>query len=430
MPDWPFARCDAGAPPRPGTSSESERMILKTTLLLALSFIFPAALRAAEPRPITLDEALRLGDVSPLAAALGLEVDRAQAEARASGLWPNPEVAVSREEALGTVDRFGTLSLPLPLTGRLSLEKLAARSGLSATEARTRLARVSLVRASVREAFLDLLVAQERTSSLSVGLSRLAELVEVLRAREKEGESSGFDLMRAERERAEFQADFQESQGKVVRPRAELAALVGLPSEGLTADGSLEAAPSLPSLEQAQVLVASRGDLLALDAEAEKADYLARAARRRAIPEPSLTVGAKTTEVASEADTGRVAAISISIPVFDRGQGSRAIAQAQAALLRAQREALSRKALAEAEAALAQATARREAAESYAVTADPEGLIRIARAAYDAGEMRILELLDAYRTAINVSLRTLDLRGEARRAEIELDRVLGTEVVR
>ena len=170
--------------------------------------------------------------------------------------------------------------------------------------------------------------------------------------------------------------------------------------------------------------------MLALGAEAERADYLTRAARRRAIPEPSLTLGAKTTEVASDADAGSVAAISISIPIFDRGQGARAIARAEGALLRSQREALARKALAEAEAALAQAAARREAAESYAAAADPDELIRIARAAYDAGEMRILELLDAYRTAINVSLRTIELRGEARRAEIELNRVLGTEVVR
>ena len=429
MPGWQFVRCDAGHIPG-RTSSDSKRSVLKTTWLLALILILPAALRAAEPRLITLDEALRLGDASPSAATLGLEVDHARAEFRASGLWPNPEVAVSREEALGTVDRFETLSLPLPLTGRLSLEKSAARSGLKATEARTRLARVNLVRANVREAFLDLLVAQERTSSLSAGLSRLAELVQVLRSREKEGESSGFDLMRAEREQAEFQADFLESQGQVVRPRGELAALVGLPSEGLAADGSLEAAPSLPSLEEARVLVASRGDVLALGAEAERADYLARAARRRAIPEPSLTLGAKTTEVASDADAGSVAAISISIPIFDRGQGARAIARAEGALLRSQREALSRKALAEAEAALAQAAARREGAESYAAAADPDELIRIARAAYDAGEMRILELLDAYRTAINVSLRTIELRGEARRAEIELNRVLGTEVVR
>jgi cobalt-zinc-cadmium efflux system outer membrane protein len=410
-------------------NSDNQRTILKKTTLMVLLLGFPATFHASEPRPITLEEALRLSDKSPVAASLGLEVDRAQAEVRASGLWPNPEVFVSREEALGTVDRFATLALPLPLTGRLSLERSAARSALKATEARTRLARVRLVRARVREAFLELLVSQARSSSLATGFSRLSELVEVLRAREKEGEASGFDRMRAERERAEFQADLLESQGQVVRPRAELAALVGLPSESLVAEGNVETAPSLPSLEEARVAVATRGDLLALDAETERTDYLARAARRRAIPEPSLTLGAKTTEVANEADTGSVAAISIPIPLFDHGQGSRAIARAEGALLRSQREALSRQALAEAEAALAQAAARREAAESYAA-ADADELIRIARAAYDVGEMRILELLDAYRTAIHVSLRTIDLYGEARRAEIELDRALGAEVVR
>jgi cobalt-zinc-cadmium efflux system outer membrane protein len=361
---------------------------------------------------------------------LDREVEHAQAEVRATGLWPNPEVLLSREEALGTVDRLETLSFPLPLTGRLSLEKSAARSGLVAAEVRSGFALVSIIRADVRESFLDLVAAQERSSSLRTGLSRLSELVEVLQAREKEGESSGFDRMRAQRERAEIEADLLESRGRETRPRARLAALLGLSSDGLVAEGHLEAGGVLPPFGEVKAVAASRGDVIALDAEVERAGYLAKAAGRRAIPEPSLTIGIKNTEVDGVSGTGGVAAISFSLPLFDRGQGSRAIARAEEALLRTRREALARQVMAQAESALAEAIARREAAGAYAAAGDPEELVGIARAAYEAGEMRILELLDAYRTALAVHLRTIDLRAEARRAEIELNRVLGTEIVR
>ena len=50
-------------------------------------------------------------------------------------------------------------------------------------------------------------------------------------------------------------------------------------------------------------------------------------------------------------------------------------------------------------------------------------------AAYDEGEMRLLELLDAYRTTVAVRLRLVDLRLEARRAEIGLDRATGVESI-
>jgi outer membrane protein TolC len=44
--------------------------------------------------------------------------------------------------------------------------------------------------------------------------------------------------------------------------------------------------------------------------------------------------------------------------------------------------------------------------------------------------MRILELLDAYRTALEVRLKTIDLHAAARRAEAALGRTVGSEVVR
>jgi outer membrane protein TolC len=49
----------------------------------------------------------------------------------------------------------------------------------------------------------------------------------------------------------------------------------------------------------------------------------------------------------------------------------------------------------------------------------------IAEVAYREGEMGILELLDALRTALRARLRSLELQFEARVAQIALERAVG-----
>ena len=61
--------------------------------------------------------------------------------------------------------------------------------------------------------------------------------------------------------------------------------------------------------------------------------------------------------------------------------------------------------------------------------AETEDLVRIARAAYEGGEVGILELLDAYRTQREVTLRMQELTAAARQSALELERLVGEEVI-
>jgi len=380
-----------------------------------------------QERSIDLKEALRLSDAAPAARIVALEVERARALVRGAGLWPNPSLNYSHESTgpLG-VDEFITASLPFPLTGRLSLEKDAARSESRAAEFRALQDRVEL-HARIREAFVDLLSAQLRTSALEEGVARLDELVRVLSAREKEGESSGFDRMRAERERAEVGADLSEARAQLGRARSVLAGALAIDSQTLKAEGALEAPAPLPTMEEVRAQALERGDVHALRADAEGARLSSRAASRRIIPEPTLNAGTKATRVPDSTSRGAVLGVSISLPLFDRGQGAEAVARVEASLFEARGRQLARESQAEGEAALLEARARREAENSYAPASNPEGLVRIAQKAYEEGEMKILELLDAYRTALNARLRILDLRSGARKADIAVDRATGVE---
>ena len=401
---------------------------MRKDLLSVALLLVPTAVLAGEARPITMDEALsRAEESSPAAREIALGIERARAEIAASGLWSNPEFSLVREESAGVVERFANVSQTFPLTGRLALERDAARSGHSAAQARAKQERIAL-RARVRGTFVDLLLAQEEARALETGRSQLVELVEVLRVREKEGESSGFDRMRAERELAEVEADQDESRGRLTVARSDLAAAVALPADGLEASGSLEPQGPLPDTEVIQRLAATRGDVAALDDEAGRADLLARAARLRAVPDLSLTAGTKTTEAGTPEDRGPVLGVGLSFPIFDRGQGGRAVAAAEGALVRARRATLVRLVEADIEAAHAEAEARRRAEEDYAAHGNPDDLLRIARATYEGGAMRILELLDAYRTVLAVRLRELELHAAARRAEAALGLALGMEL--
>jgi cobalt-zinc-cadmium efflux system outer membrane protein len=392
------------------------------------SFALLAA-SAATPRQrsITLDEALRLAEASPSARAVVLDQERARAAVDASGLWPNPGFSFSREDALG-IERFASVSIPIPISGRLGLEKEAARRGASASEARARQERI-LLHARVREAFQDLLASQDRIAALDLGLSQIMELVEALRAREREGEGSGYDRMRAERERAEVDAERLAGRASQARARSLLAGLLGTPSDAshLVAEGSLSDSQELPAREDVLSRARNRGDLIAVDAEAERAGAQARAAGRLAIPEPSFVAGSKTAVEGSFSDTGPSLGVDFDIPLFNRGQGGVAIARAERNFLLSVRAALGRLVEAEAESAFEEAAARREAEAAYRASGDPEELVRIARAAYVEGEMGILELLDAHRTDLGARILAIELRLEARRAEAALMRAMGVD---
>jgi cobalt-zinc-cadmium efflux system outer membrane protein len=399
------------------------------TLFLSLSLASGAAMLNPIDA-ITLDEALtRAESASPQAVEIVREVERAAAEVRASGLWPNPEFSYSEEDSGGETEKITDLSMAIPLGGRPALERAAARSGLRGAEARARQARVEL-RAGVRETFFELCRSQEKVKVLESGVASFDRLVEALQAREREGESSGFDRMRAERERAEVEVDRLDALQGHSRARSVLAAMVGMPAVEVVAEGTLLPAAPLPPKEELREAARSRGDLVSIDAEAERVDQLARAARRRLIPEPVVIAGTKSKEEAGAKDSGAVFGISFALPIFDRGQGDHAVAHADGLLLRARLNALEKSVEAELEAAYAQAASRRQAEEAYTRAPDPSDLARIAWAAYEGGEMGILEVLDAHRLALEVHLRSIDLRADTRRAEAALGRVAGVEVQR
>jgi cobalt-zinc-cadmium efflux system outer membrane protein len=401
-------------------------------LLLLLAGFLGVTAPAAFGQPLTEEQALdRMRAGHPYLRALRLGVREIEAGERERGLLANPTVGYTREDAGGASDDFLLFSQELPLRGRVGLLREAAGHAVTAAEARAEASRLAF-EARLRLAFTDLLLAQEQVAVLDGGLQELVRLVEVLRAREREGEGSRFDRLRTEREVADVETDLEAAIIERLMARARLAAFLepGTAADRLFAVGRLLDAAPVPGPDASLArALARRADYRALTLGETRWATERRAAERLRLPAAAVTAGLKRSGSAPGRESGYVVAATVGVPLFNRGQAQVARAEAARAKTDAERLALRTRIRSEVRAAHAAASRYRALAERYRVeSVEPAAeLAAIATAAYEEGEYGILELLDAHRVVVGAGLRLLELSATARRAGIDLDLAAGGE---
>ena len=401
--------------------------------LLLLSSLLGMLPPAAAGQPLTEEQALeRMRAGHPYLEALRLGVREVEAEARERSLIPNPTVGYTREDSGLGVDDFLLLSLELPLRGRASLLHEAATQAATTAAARADASRLDF-EARLRLAFTDLLLAQERVAALQAGATELGRLIDVLRAREREGEGSRFDRLRTEREVADIETDLREAGLERSLARYGLASFLapGTDPGGLSAVGRLLEGAVIPSVQDLlDQALDQRSDHRALTLGETRWETERRAAERLRLPAPAVTAGLKRSSTSLARDSGYVIAATLAVPVFNRGQQQ--VIRAEAARTRtvAERDALRIRIESEVRAAHTEASRYRALADRYRTeSVEPAAeLAAIATTAYEEGEYGILELLDAHRVVLSAELRLLDLSAAARRAAINLDLAVGREV--
>ena len=169
----------------------------------------------------------------------------------------------------------------------------------------------------------------------------------------------------------------------------------------------------------------TRAELRALQQLAERATLEADAARRARLPSPNVFGGMKRADDASGRETGGVFGLSVAVPLFDAGGRDAARWTAERARVEAERASIEYQHPQRDRRVLPRCWrfARRRSRKTRPGAA--EELVQIAEVAYREGEVGILELLDAVRTASRAGIRTIDLRLEARLAQIALERAVG-----
>ena len=370
------------------------------------------------------DALARLSSESPRVRAIRSAIDVAQAEVLAGSRWPNPRLTIDRESVAGITETMFMVAQPLPVSGRRGLEKSAAAALVNAATSRAD-DEMRRARADLRLAFTELAAAQRRERDLARARDRLQGLADVLgsgRRPAKAPGSTGFDP-NAKCWTSRPIARPRRVNAPALRPRSRRF----LPVRSIRRRWSPRTAlPShatdIPPVEAllARAELYARRASLALRHEIDSARFAERAADRRAIPEPEVVAGTKSSN-ALGGDMGSVFSVQATLPLFDHGQPEQALAVARARRAEAQLEALRVSMRAEIAALRTAVVERRGAAERYrAAAVSSAELERIAEVSYDAGERGILELLDAYRSASVAQGRQTTLDVAARQAEIEL----------
>ena len=394
----------------------------------------PSAQRSEGPPPSRLterDAVARFMDADPRIRAVRARLDEVRAAQAERTLWPNPSATYSRESVVGAHDTFLLARQELPWSGRRGRLQLAGRLAVDAAQAEAQWERAQL-QADVRDAYTALMLAQEREAALRGSIEALQSLLTVLRAREEGGEGSTYDRMRGERAIIELQADSATAEADRARAQGRLAGYLGpgaAPEALVAADALGTGATEAPLPALIEQALANRGDYRAAAISVARFDAERSAAARLNVPTPTLGGGLKRSDLGGATSSGYQFSLDVSIPLFNRGQAAGALAAAQKSRADAENESGRLQVESEVRAAYNVARIQRDRAARYregaAAVADP--LARIGRVGYEEGELTILELLDADRQALDARLRVLELTAAARRAALELDRVIGQE---
>ena len=358
----------------------------------------------------------------PEARAVRSDVEVVRREQLARLAYPNPLVTYSREGAGFT--EFLQAEQALPFFGARAALSRAGGAATAAAEAE-RDVRLWLLRSEAAAAVARVVAEQARAESAGAQVRAVERLIEILRTREREGEGSRFDRLRAEQELRDTNQVATAAAVALAEARAMVAGM--LPQA--VAPTTIAAAPLAqePRVQVETLLTratSSRAELRALQQLGERAALEAEAARRTRLPSPNLFGGMKRADDASGRETGGVFGVSVSLPLFDTGRREAARWEAERARAEAERTAIEDRIRGEITGASEVLTLRQTA-----LSQEPQGaadeLVQIAEVAYREGEVGILELLDAVRTAARARSRSIDLRLDVRLAQIALERAVG-----
>jgi outer membrane protein TolC len=355
---------------------------------------------------------------------LGADVVRREQAARA--VLPNPSIAYTREGAGYT--EFLQLEQFLPIFGSRGALLRAGAAATQAAEAE-RDGRLWQLRADARALVARLLAEQEKLEASAVTVREVERISTLLRIREKEGEGSRFDRVRAEQELADARQISLEAAASAAEVRAAIAAVVSDGARITRVAGTLYVGRAIPAVDAlSERALTTRGELRALSAASERFRLEADAARRAKLPAPAIVGGMKRAEGTSGRESGGLLGINVTVPLFDSGRRESARWLAERDRTEAER-ALTTQSIRAQVAATSEVLALRQEAIRVADAGSPAGeLTQIAELSYTEGEAGILELLDAHRTAARARLRAIDMRLAARLTQIALERVVGDTI--
>jgi cobalt-zinc-cadmium efflux system outer membrane protein len=359
-----------------------------------------ARARVAETEAGLLDVSARFRDNPVIEGAAG---PRAGTQARSTDF----DVAVSQQFETGGQGR-----------ARVAVAQAAIDRQRAETDGARR---VAVFDAAV--AFLDGVAASERLRIAEEGDAVSRELLNVTERRFALGDIAAIDLGLARIDAARSGASLRSARADFTAAVGRLRTVLRLPAnEPVELRGALDL-PGPPPLESLRAALEQRPEFVALAAQTREAE--AQIQLGRALRRPDL--GFRLAFEREEQDNIVLGGLTITLPAFQRGQGTLAAGVARGARARLELDVARQTALSELETAYAVYQQHATLAGTFASEAVPslDDNLDLARRSYEAGELNLRELLLIRRDALDTRRAIVDHRLDAARSRVAVDFLAG-----
>ena len=382
----------------------------------------PAVLAEALTEAKSIELALSHPDFNRL---LESQIDVAQGKLRSAGAWNNPILEVSREEAGNETEYSIWVRQSFQLSGQRHLQRQAAQAALTRQEASNTQQRFQRI-ALAREYFFQTLYYQQRHLLFAQWLEKVSAAESAIKKREVAGDASGYDRRRISREYLDLLNRQRQNEAELIAARERLLGFITSEHKQQYSDMVGELLPDqLPALESLLQKLEQQSSLLLLQRAVEAARFNARASSRGYIPDLTLGIGQKSIDAPGGDETGLMVSASLPIPVFNRKQGEYQSAVAEAQQLQSEYQIVHQQLQTSVRSLWFKADQQRKNAQLYSSenTLASKEIVEIAEVSYYASEIGVLELIDAYRNALQAEISAFQMALDARLSRIALDRL-------
>jgi outer membrane protein TolC len=285
--------------------------------------------------------------------------------------------------------------------------------------------------ALVTSAYVRSALANELASIAEDRARALQGTAEFENTRFREGAVAEGIALRTRLESDRAQLELAAARAEAERAHSSLFRAMGVaPGEGESPVGLRAGqAPGdeLPEVNEAvSAALAQRADIAAAEKRVAAARSMVSAEWRATLPDLGLELGAKRT---SGFNTG-VAAVSIGLPIFDRGSGARQRARGEQQVAEAELRSTRDRVVAEVSGSLRayrELVAARPTGTATLAAGGAE-VARIAEASYREGAITLMELLDAERAHADLRAALARWSADVALARMEVNRALGAPI--
>ncbi len=380
------------------------RTLLLAGVLLPLLLIGTVVL-AQDSRSYRLNEMIEMAlEHNPALQEAATLIDQGKGLQATAAAYPNPSITGTvgpgrTREALRDIaffERGVTVSQPVEWPGMRRARQRAAEAALAGSQAAVDATRLNL-RAEVKIAFYQLLLAQRNAELIAEAVAIAQDFLRGVKARVDAGQARPFEALKANVEVQKVSNDLNHAQHALVVGRSRLNAVTGgVLGKNFDVRGDFVSPPLELNLDGLAASARTQHPTVRrVQKEIERAEHSVVQERQSLIP--SVTISGLFQQEAAE--TAYLARLSVPIPLWYRRQGE--ITGALSAKQRAEAEQvrIQNELVAGITESVEEAHAAQDRIEVFekGLLKQAEETLRIARISFQQGAASLLEFIDAQR---------------------------------